>query len=159
VEQRIKQAVDKFAAGLANEIVAVIYEDLIEDLQTQRATNKNIVPTNGKRNGKTTRRNGKSTRKNAKKVSAKNGNAAKRTPAQLERIATRALANITKKPGQGIEAIAKTLKLDTKELSVPVRKLIADKAVRSKGDRRATTYFPKGKGRKTAAKKTATKSK
>jgi hypothetical protein len=144
VEQRIQKAIEKFATGLTKEITAVIYDDLIEDLQTQRASNKVTL-----KNGKKTRKNG-TARKNGKKVTAKKAtakktNGAKRTPAQIEKIAARALAAITKKPGQNIEAIAKATKLGTKDLTLPVRKLIADKAIRTKGERRATKYFPKGK--------------
>ena len=152
VEQRIQKAVEKFALGLTKEIVAVIYDDLITDLQVQRASNKGLEL---KGNGKPSRRNGKKTaakKRVAKKATAKNGNGGKRTPAQIEKLATRALAAILKNPGQGIEVIAKAMKADTKDLSLPMRKLIADKEIRTKGERRATKYFPKGK-KKAAAKK------
>ncbi len=163
MQQRIQNAVEKFAKGLTHEIVAVIYDDLIADLQEQRANGKGIdLPGNGKpsrKNGKkASRKNGKRSiaKKTARKAAAKKATDGKRTPAQIEKIATRALAAITKKPGRGIEAIAKAMKIESKSLSLPVRKLISDKAIRTKGERRATTYFPKA-ARKNAAKATTKK--
>ena len=143
MEQRIQEAVKKFAAGLANEITAVIYDDLISDLQEQRATNKGIVT---KKPRKVSSRKGvKNTRKAAKTVKTK------RTPAQLEKLTAKALATITKNPGLGSEAIAKIMKTTTKDLRPSILSLTADKAIRIKGERRATKYFPKGKKTKAKA--------
>ena len=43
--------------------------------------------------------------------------------------------------GQGVEQIAKELGTSTKELSLPLRKLLAEKKIVSKGEKRATKYF------------------
>jgi predicted transcriptional regulator len=45
--------------------------------------------------------------------------------------------------GQGVEQIAKALGTTTKELTLPIRKLLAEKKVTSKGQKRATRYFPR----------------
>jgi hypothetical protein len=146
MEQRIQEAVKKFATGLANEITAVIYDDLISDLQEQRATNKGIVTK------KVSSRKGvKSTRKAAKTASAKKKVKSKRTPAQLEKLTAKTLATITANPGLGSEAIAKIMKTTTKDLRPSILSLTADKAIRMKGERRATKYFPKGKKTKAKA--------
>ena len=160
MEQRIQEAVKKFATGLANEITAVIYDDLILDLQEQRASNKDLVSLDEpKRPGKVSSRKGKGARKAAKRASAKSAKAkskakTKRTPAQLEKLTAKTLATIKADPGLGIEAIAKAMKTTTKDLRPSMLALIADKAIRVKGERRATKYFPKGKR---AAKKTKAK--
>jgi hypothetical protein len=154
MEQRIQEAVKKFATGLANEITAVIYDDLILDLQEQRASNKDLVSLDEpKRPGKvSTRKKGKGARKAARKASVKSAKAkSKRTPAQLEKLTAKTLATIKADPGLGIEAIAKAMKTTTKDLRPSVLALIADKAIRIKGERRATKYFPKGKKTKAKA--------
>jgi hypothetical protein len=52
------------------------------------------------------------------------------------------LAQIKKTPGSGIEAIGKAIAIPTRDLALPVRKLIAEKAIRRRGQKRATKYFP-----------------
>ena len=51
--------------------------------------------------------------------------------------------HIKSNPGQGVEQIAKALGTSTKELTLPIRKLLGDKKITSKGQKRATRYFPK----------------
>jgi hypothetical protein len=48
-----------------------------------------------------------------------------------------------KHPGERIEQIAKGLGAPSKELQLPTRKLLDDKKIRKKGQKRATTYFAK----------------
>ena len=158
MQQRIQKAVEKFAVGLAKEITSVIYDDLINDLQEQRATNKGVeLAANGERkskNGKV-RKKAATKKRTPQKAVAKKSNGVKRTSEQVERIAERALATIMKNPGISIGAISKAVRIDTKDLALPVRKLIANKAIRTKGERSATTYFPKGKkaGKKASSKR------
>ena len=64
------------------------------------------------------------------------------------RAPPRALTNklrsyIARNPGQRIELIGQGLGLATKELALPARKLLAAKQISTKGQKRATTYFPK----------------
>ncbi|MFO0759505.1 MAG: hypothetical protein U0359_23640 [Byssovorax sp.] len=51
--------------------------------------------------------------------------------------------HIKSNPNQGVEQIAKALGTSTKELTLPIRKLLADKKITSKGQKRATRYSPK----------------
>ena len=66
-------------------------------------------------------------------------------------------AHIKEHPGERIEQINGHMGTRTSDLSLPLKKLIAEGAVRTEGDRRATKYFPgdgtprtgaKGGGRK-----------
>jgi len=50
---------------------------------------------------------------------------------------------IAKNPGQRIEQIAASLDISTKELNLPAKKLISEKKLSTKGQKRATTYFAK----------------
>lgn len=67
----------------------------------------------------------------------------KRTPEALEALKRDLLAAIKKAPGSSIETIGKGLGVATKELALPVRKLWEAKAIRTKGQKRATKYFAK----------------
>jgi hypothetical protein len=67
----------------------------------------------------------------------------RRSAGELAKTQARLLAQVTAKPGQRIDQIAKELGLSTKELALPARKLIADKAIATKGQKRATTYWVK----------------
>jgi len=64
----------------------------------------------------------------------------KRTPQALAQITEQVYNYIRSNGGQGVEQIAKALQTSTKELTLPIRKLIADKKISSKGQKRATRY-------------------
>ena len=67
----------------------------------------------------------------------------KRSPQQLAQITQQVHGYIKSNPGQGVEQIAKALQTSTKELTLPIRKLLASKKISSKGQRRATRYSSK----------------
>jgi hypothetical protein len=66
---------------------------------------------------------------------------AKRSPKQLENITSKLLAHIKANPGQRIEEVAGHIGMKTKELTLPIKKLVAEKKITKKGEKRATTYF------------------
>ena len=68
---------------------------------------------------------------------------AKRTPEELEQLIKKLHGYVAKNPGQRIEQIASGLDISTKELNLPAKKLISDKKLSTKGQKRATTYFAK----------------
>ena len=68
----------------------------------------------------------------------------KRSPEDLAKLTQSLLAYIKKNPGKRVEEIGKALSTNTKELKLPVLKLLADKAIGKKGQKRSTTYYPKG---------------
>lgn len=68
---------------------------------------------------------------------------AKRTAQELEALAKKLHAYIAKHPGQRIEQIGTGLGVVTKEFVLPVKKLLSEKRISTKGQKRATTYFAK----------------
>ncbi|MFO7177781.1 MAG: DNA-binding protein [Pseudomonadota bacterium] len=68
----------------------------------------------------------------------------KRSPEELEALTAKLRGYIAKNPGQRIEQIARGLGTTTKELTLPAKKLLAAKQISTKGEKRATTYFPRG---------------
>ena len=67
---------------------------------------------------------------------------AKRPADEIERTKERLYEFIKGNPGQRVEQINKALGTTTKDLTLPLKKLIADKAVKTEGEKRATAYFP-----------------
>ena len=81
----------------------------------------------------------------------------KRDPEELKGLGDQFLAYVTKHPGMRIEQVNAELGTSTRELALPIRKLIASKAIRVTGTRRATRYYAAGAApaaRATRAKKT-----
>jgi hypothetical protein len=70
------------------------------------------------------------------------GRGAKRTSADLDALSERFAAFVKANPGLRIEQINKELGTTTKDLALPIRKLISEGAVSAKGQKRSTTYFP-----------------
>lgn len=65
----------------------------------------------------------------------------KRRAGDLERVSVRFLEHVKANPGQRIEQINRALGTRTAELRGPVVKLITAKEIKTKGNRRGTTYF------------------
>jgi hypothetical protein len=73
----------------------------------------------------------------------------KRRESELRELSERFTAFVRHHPGLRIEQINKQLGTTTKDLSLPIRKLIAAGTIKSKNRKRSTTYFP-GKPAKAA---------
>ena len=72
------------------------------------------------------------------------GRGAKRSSGELDKLADQFRAFVVKHPGLRIEQINKQLGTSTKDLALPIRKLIADGEIKTKGAKRSTAYFAKG---------------
>jgi len=77
-----------------------------------------------------------------KAPAAKRAPGEKRPPAELVKLTERLGEYIKAHPGQRIETIGKALSAPTKDLSLPIKKLLSGKKIRSEGLKRATEYFP-----------------
>jgi hypothetical protein len=70
------------------------------------------------------------------------GRGAKRTAEDLEALSSKFASYVKSHPGLRIEQINKELGTTTKDLALPIRKLISDGMISAKGKKRSTTYFP-----------------
>jgi hypothetical protein len=66
---------------------------------------------------------------------------AKRTSADLDQLGDDFHAYVLKNPGLRIEQINKQLGTTTKDLALPIRKMIAEGSLKTKGEKRSTQYF------------------
>ena len=69
------------------------------------------------------------------------GRGAKRSSADLEALSERFATFVKANPGLRIEQINKQLGTTTKDLALPIRKLISEGVISAKGQKRSTTYF------------------
>src|SRR5215212_9331371 len=69
--------------------------------------------------------------------SSRGGRGAKRTSDELDKMADQFHAFVIKHPGMRIEQINKQLGTTTKDLALPIRKLIAEGALKTKGAKRS----------------------
>ena len=76
------------------------------------------------------------------KLSFKRGKGGKRTPEQLAQIDASVLEYVKANPGNGVEHMAKTMGVASKDVASRVLLLIQGKKIRKTGQKRATKYFP-----------------
>ncbi len=75
----------------------------------------------------------------------------KRTGDELDKMADQFHDFVMKNPGLRIEQINKELGTTTKDLALPIKKLIADGMLKGKGEKRSRTYFgSEGKRKKSS---------
>jgi hypothetical protein len=84
--------------------------------------------------------------------SARGGKRIRRSAEDLAKVGARVLAQVRSKAGQRLEEIGRALETDTAILKKPVADLLAAKKLKTKGQKRGTTYFASGGGAKKAAK-------
>jgi hypothetical protein len=68
--------------------------------------------------------------------------ASRRSPQQMAHVVDLLYAQITAQPGQTIEQIAKAIGMTPRQLSRPVRQLLAARRIKKTGIKRYTRYFP-----------------
>jgi hypothetical protein len=67
----------------------------------------------------------------------------KRDPRDLVRLVERLADHVKGNPGQRIEQINKALGIPTKDLTLPIKKLLLSNRITAKGEKRATSYWPR----------------
>jgi DNA-binding NtrC family response regulator len=69
------------------------------------------------------------------------GRRVKRSPRALARLQATLLDEIARNPGQRIEGIGRKLGVPTKDLNLPIKKLLTDNKIKKRGEKRATEYY------------------
>ncbi|HEY0469090.1 MAG TPA: DNA-binding protein [Polyangiaceae bacterium] len=134
ISDTIRAALDAFV----NDLSSLIQEAALESVE-QALAEASTIPGRGGRGGRAARAGAVS----FVSLSQSRKKGAKRTPEELEQLIKKLHGYIAKNPGQRIEQIAQGLDISTKELNLPAKKLISEKKLSTKGQKRATTYFAK----------------
>jgi hypothetical protein len=122
LQNQVNARVEAFVAEITELARAAAYQALSAGLDTPIASGRGAaVAIRGRRGGK-------------------------RTADEIAQMADAFLAHVTANPGQRMEHIARELGLPTPELTLPVKKLLADGKLRVEGQKRATQYYPAGAG-------------
>jgi len=143
VESTIRSRVEAFAS----ELVTLIRAEAVEMLESALGAGK-------------TARMALPGRAPAARRAALHPKGQKRDPNVLAALVEKLAQFVSKNPGQRIEQISKALGVPTKDLVLPVKKLILEKRIKTKGQKRATTYFPGGTAapaKKSSARKAPTR--
>jgi hypothetical protein len=128
IDDRIRGMLEAFAGDLAN----LIRESA---MQSVRDALGGEAPARGGRRGGGVAAAAPASRRLPK--------GAKRPPDEIVKLTSRLLDYVKTNKGERIEQIAKGMGVSTRELNLPVKKLIAGKSIRTRGQKRATQYFPK----------------
>ena len=140
LEQEIQERTEAFAQELAELVKRAALESISQALAG------GSVSASGGRGRRGTATRGAATRAAPAPratASARRRKGEKRSPEQLEELTSQLVSEIKREGGRGIEAIAKAMNVSTKELALPIRKLNEEGKIKTKGQKRATKYFPK----------------
>ena len=80
------------------------------------------------------------------------GRRARRSSGDVDATAAAVASHVRSNPGQTVTEIGDALGMSSKDLKLPIQKLLGEKQVRTTGQRRGTRYHPAG-GRGSAGKK------
>lgn len=127
IDDRIRGMVEAFAGELA----ALIRESAFETVRAALGE--------GGGGGGRGRRGGAATLRS----SSSRAKGAKRPPGEIAKLVGKLKDYVKAHPGERIEQIAKGMGVSTRELNLPAKKLLAEKALKTRGEKRATKYFPK----------------
>lgn len=128
----LQRQIEQIVAQAAAQIAVLVRDAAFESL----TTTLDAVQVEG------SRRNAAPRPTPSRRATARKAKGEKRPPGELEAIKSRVSDFIAKNPGLRIEQINAKLGTQTKALALPLRKLIAERAVKTQGEKRATTYYP-----------------
>lgn len=138
--QDVQALVADFADKLTGLVRAAALEDVLATLRGGLAPRRGPGRPRGAKSAPAARSTG-------------GGKRGRRSSANLEQMSANLLAHVTKHPGQRGEQIAQALRTDVTTMRLPMKKLIAEKKIKTKGQRRGMMYFAashsgagKGKG-------------
>lgn len=148
----LSSLVESFTSDLSKLIHRATLEELHSKLQDLLGGGGSSMPSAKRAPGRP--RKAKTATATAAAPQKKKGG--KRTAADLGEMSDALLAHVKANPGARAEQIAAALGTDVGTMRLPMQKLIAEKKVRTEGQRRGTMYFAgAGKAKRAAPKKKA----
>ena len=154
VDTLIKARVDSFVSELSELVKKAALEAVANSLKGGAPAAPSVAKATGKKRGPAAapaapaapaKAPAKAAKAAAPAAASKRKAGQKRSPDEIVKTTEKLLSYIGKNSGQRIEEIAKGVGNSTKELTLPVKKLLNDKKIVAKGEKRATRYFIAGK--------------
>lgn len=154
VDTLIKARVDSFVSELSELVKKAAVEAVTNSLKGGAPAAPSVAKATGKKRGPAAapaapaapaKAPAKAAKAAAPAAASKRKAGQKRSPDEIVKTTEKLLSYIGKNSGQRIEEIAKGVGNSTKELTLPVKKLLNDKKIVAKGEKRATRYFIAGK--------------
>ena len=137
----IEEATQRHATALATEIAAIQRRQVLAALGGDTAGAVTATKAATAPAAKAAKAAPATKPKSTKSTSRAKGE--KRDPAALQALVDETMAYIVGHPGEGVEQIAAGMSKTTKELTLPVKKLLKDKKITAKGKQRGTKYTAK----------------
>ena len=134
VEKQIRASIDSFVSEL-NALVRQAAIDAVRDAlgaDSESPQRDALRTAQAKAGGSSSRARGGGRRRRR----------VKRSPRVLARLESTLLSEISRNPGQRIESIGKRLGVPTRDLNLPIKKLMEAKKIKKRGEKRATEYLP-----------------
>ncbi len=123
VDNQIRDRVESFVAELTDLVRQAALESVSEALGGQAAP------------GVARRRGGRPPRPRMRRRGGK------RSPEEIEATTHRVLEYVRQNPGHGVEQMATDLGASTKDLTLPIKKLLGNGDLLTEGQKRATKYY------------------
>ncbi len=149
INNRINDLVSNFVTEITRLARAAAVDTLSRALtdgggpvRTSAGTGTGTATYTGARRGRKPKAAGAAIAAPSSSSAARRSKGAKRPKSEIAEIQERVHSHIRSNPGQRIEQINKVLGTRTADLTLPLKKLIADGSITTKGARRATTYLP-----------------
>ena len=151
-----EKAIQAHVESFVRDLTAMIRESALDTVRA--ALGETVTKKRGPGRPRTKRKAKGTTRNATTTTRPRKGKRIRRSSEDVEALASAVLAHVKANPGQGVTEIARALRRTSKDLKLPIQKLLADKKLKTKGERRGTKYFAGGRGGVTRKKK-ATKKK
>lgn len=139
LQQQLNARISAFAADITNLLQGAVADAIASSLSGGVVAKRGP----GRPKGSGAAKRGPGRPPKAAKAKASRGNrkkGEKRTAAELDRLTESLYKEIARNADRRIELIAKSMGVPTKDLALPVKKLIDAKRIKTKGQRRATSY-------------------
>jgi hypothetical protein len=133
IQQQIETSIHAFVQELSTLVKAATVESVSQALGGEGAPAK-------ARRGRPPGSKNASARAMVPVRPPRRGKRAKRSSEQVDAMAARVLEHVKKNSGTSVERMSKVFKVKSKELMLPIRKLISEKKLKTSGQRRGTKY-------------------